>query len=208
MAGRSICVALALVACVALAGCGGGATGTTATAAPPKPGGSLDATLRKHPRIGLGPRHRPGPGPGPRGGLGSGCSPLLGRRIAAHVELFADRTVILLPPGVGTGAPRRVEGAYLRGARCFGPLVTLDPTGLVLVRPGAVRTVGDLFAAWGRPLGPRRLLSFRGRVRAYAGARRWTKDVRLLPLGRHAQVTLQVGAPVKPHARYRFPRGR
>jgi hypothetical protein len=116
--------------------------------------------------------------------------------------------VILLPPGVGTGAPRRVEGAYLRGARCYGPLVTLDPTGVVLVRPGPVRTVGDLFAAWGRPLGPRRLLSFRGRVRAYAGGRRWTKDVRLLPLGRHAQITLQVGAAVKPHTRYRFPRGR
>ncbi|HTN24929.1 MAG TPA: hypothetical protein VL120_13130 [Solirubrobacteraceae bacterium] len=214
MSGRPICAALALVACLALAGCGAraderGAGGSARTAsATPKPGGSLDDALRRHPRIGLGPRHRPGPGPGPRAGPGRACRPRLGRRVAAHVELFADRTVILLPPGVGTGAPRRVTGAYLRGARCYGPLVTLDPTGVVLVRPGAVRTVGDLFAAWGRPLGPRRLLSFRGRVRAYAGAHRWTKDVRLLPLGRHAQVTLQVGAAVRPHARYRFPRGR
>jgi hypothetical protein len=124
------------------------------------------------------------------------------------VELFAERTVILLPPGVGTGAPRHVVGAYLRGARCYGPLVTLDPTGVVLIRPGRVWTLGDLFRAWGRPLSARRLLSFRGRVRAYAGARRWTRDVRLLPLGRHAQVTLEVGAPVAPHVRYRFPRGR
>jgi hypothetical protein len=211
MAGAMRPALIALALCAALAGCGargdGGAADTTAPAAP-KPGASLGDALRKHPRIGRGPLQRPGPGPGPRGGPGAACHPRLGTRFGAHVELFADRTVILLPPGVGTGAPRRVEGAYLRGARCFGPLVTVDPTGVVLVRPGAVRTVGDLFAAWGRPLGPRQLLSFRGRVRAYAGARRWTKDVRLLPLGRHAQVTLEVGAAVKPHARYRFPRGR
>jgi hypothetical protein len=160
--------------------------------------------LRSHPRIGRGPRYHPAPGPGPR----RGCRLRLGARVAAHVELFADRTVILLAPGIGTGAPRRVAGAYLRAARCYGPIVTIDPTGVVLARPGAVRTIGDLFTAWGRPLNTRRLLSFRGRVRAYVGARRWRGDVRSVPLGRHAQVTLAVGAPVQPHRRYRFAPGR
>jgi hypothetical protein len=212
MAGRSTAAAIALAACLAASGCGAGNGGhgpqATSPAAVARPGASLPDDLRRHPRIGRGPGLTPGPGPGPRDGLGTSCRARLGARVGAHVELFADRTVILLPPGVGTGAPRRVVGAYLRSARCYGPLVTLDPTGVVLVRPGAIRTVGDLFEAWGRPLGPRRLLSFRGRVRAYAGARRWRRDVRLLPLSRHAQVTLEVGRPVAPHARYRFPPGR
>jgi hypothetical protein len=133
---------------------------------------------------------------------------VLGARDAAHVELFAERTVILLAPGIGTGRPRRVEGAFLRGARCYGALVTLDPSGVVLARPGGVRTIGDLFRAWGQPLGARRMLSFRGRVRAYVGARRWAGDVRGVVLGRHAQITLEVGAQVQPHRRYRFAAGR
>jgi hypothetical protein len=212
MAARATAAAIAIVVCTGLMGCGAGGDEagprSTTTSAAARPGASLQDALRRHPRIGRGARHRPGPGPGPRGGPGASCRPRLGPRIAAHVELFADRTVILLPPGVGTGAPRRVQGAFLSGARCYGPLVTLDPTGVVLVRPGKLRTVGDLFAAWGRPLNARRMLSFRGRVRAYAGARRWTRDVRLLPLGGHAQVTLEVGPVVTPHARYRFPPGR
>jgi hypothetical protein len=51
------------------------------------------------------------------------------------------------------------------------------------------------------------MLSFRGVVRAYLGARRWTADVRSLPLRRHAQVTLEIGVPVRPHRRYRFETG-
>jgi hypothetical protein len=214
MAARATATAIGIVVCTGLMGCGargdeaGSRTTTTTTSVAARPGASLQDALRRHPRIGRGPLYRPDPGPGPRGGPGAACRPRLGPRIAAHVELFADRTVILLPPGIGTGAPRRVQGAFLRAARCYGPLVTLDPTGVVLIRPGALRTVGDLFAAWGRPLQAGRMLSFGGRVRAYAGARRWTRDVRLLPLGRHAQVTLEVGPAVTPHARYRFPPGR
>jgi hypothetical protein len=67
--------------------------------------------------------------------------------------------------------------------------------------------LGDLFAVWGQPLSRRRLAAFRGRVEAYLDGARWRRDPRRIPLRRHAQVVLEVGGQVPPHARYRFPPG-
>ena len=59
---------------------------------------------------------------------------------------------------------------------------------------------------WGQPLSRGRVLSFDGRVRAYAGSRRVTGDPRRIVLSRHAVVTLEIGRYVRPHANYVFPR--
>jgi hypothetical protein len=116
---------------------------------------------------------------------------------------------VLLPPGIGTRPPRRIAGAYVRSARCYGPIVSLDPTGLLLVRPGATRTLGAAFAAWGQPLSRGRLLSFasgRGRVvRAYVAGRRVAGDPRAIALLPHRQIVVEVGRFVAPHRRYAFP---
>jgi hypothetical protein len=111
----------------------------------------------------------------------------------AHVELFANRRVIVVPAGIG------------RGPACAYPAATTAPTGVIRLR-GAV-TVGDLFRVWGRALGPQRLLSFRGRVAAYVGGHRFTGDPRAIRLKRHAQIVLEVGGYVAPHPSYVFPKG-
>jgi hypothetical protein len=69
-------------------------------------------------------------------------------------------------------------------------------------------TLGDLFAVWGRRLSPRRLLSFRGRVRAYIAGKRWRGDVRAIRLTRHAEIVLEVGSYVPPHTFFLFGPGR
>ena len=86
----------------------------------------------------------------------------------------------------------------------------LDPTGVVLVRPGAQLTVGDVFGAWGCPLRDRQLLSFRAgsRVRAYVDGRRWTRTAPArIPLTRHAEIVLELGPYVPPHRSFTFPAG-
>jgi hypothetical protein len=115
-----------------------------------------------------------------------------------HLELFAQRRVVLIPPGIGVAPPRTRTGAYVRGGRCSYPLRTREPTGVieVRVRPRAM-TLGQFFAIWGQPL----------RGRAYVDGRRWRGDPRRIPLGRHAQIVLEVGGYVRPHARYGFPPG-
>ena len=102
-----------------------------------------------------------------RGPVIGACKPLPGAREGAHVEVFAQNRVLLLAAGIGTLPPRKTFAGHITAARCYGALVTLDPTGLVLVRDGAKLNVADLFRSWGQPLSRTRLALFT----APAGAR-------------------------------------
>ena len=64
-----------------------------------------------------------------------------------HVELFAANRVVILARAIGTRAPRSFAAGRLSRARCYGDLVTIDPTGLVLVRSGLHLKLSDLFGA-------------------------------------------------------------
>jgi hypothetical protein len=119
-----------------------------------------------------------------------------GRRFAVHVELFAHRKVVIVPPGIGVAR-----------SGCSYPLRTTAPTGVVEVVTGGRFTLGDLFRVWGRRLDAARLLSFRGRVSVFVGGKRRTGDPRRLVLTRHAQIVIEVGGYVAPHPSYLFPRG-
>lgn len=147
--------------------------------------------------IGAGPRFHPAPAargacaPGPLGG---------GRRV--HVELFAAGRVVIVPAGIGVRGGRDRFGR-ITAARCRGALWTTDPTGVVHFE--GARTLGGLFAAWGRRLRPQRLLSFRGRVRLYRNGAAVAGDPRRLRLRDGDQLVLQVGPYIPPHARYHFP---
>jgi hypothetical protein len=137
------------------------------------------------------------------------CSAGEAPRERAHVELFANRRVLLLPPGIGMAPPLRLRRVAVTGARCSYPLRTTDPTGVVEFVRAAQPTLGDLFSVWGQPLGRRRLAGFRARgrdeVKAWVGGRRWRGDVRAIPLRGHAEIVVELGGFVPPHAFYRFP---
>jgi hypothetical protein len=119
-------------------------------------------------------------------------------RYGVHLELFAARHVVLIPPGIGIAPPRERSGAYVRGGRCSYPLRTREPTGVIEVA-GSGATLGDFLAVWGQPLA--------SHVRAYVNGRRFRGNPRAIRLTRHAQIVLEVGGYVPPHARYRFPPG-
>jgi hypothetical protein len=99
------------------------------------------------------------------------------------------------------------SGGRITGARCYGDLATVEPTGVVLVRPGSRLTMADLFRAWGRPLGARRMLSFRGPVSVFVNGRKRPGPPGPVPLTRHAEIVLEVGPHVPPHPAYHFPPG-
>ncbi len=118
-----------------------------------------------------------------------------GPSFAVHIELFAQRRVVIVPPGIGVGP---------RG--CTYPVRTTAPTGVVQVARRGLR-LGDVFRVWGRRLSPSTLLSFRKRVAVFVGGRRWLRDPRAVPLTKHAQIVLEVGGYVAPHPSYLFPKG-
>jgi hypothetical protein len=115
-----------------------------------------------------------------------------GARYGVHVELFANRRVVLIPSGIGVAQ------------HCSFSLSTRTPEGVVEVHRGATPTLGGFFAVWGMPLSRTRLASFRGRVLAFVDGRRWRGDPRAIPLRRHAEIVLEVGGYVPPHPSYRF----
>jgi hypothetical protein len=116
----------------------------------------------------------------------------------AHLEVFARGRVLIIPAGVGVS----------RARACTYPARTTTPTGVVEFDASQRLTVGTFFRIWGQPLARDRLLSFRGRVRAYVGGKRWRAPVGAIPLRRHAEIVLQVGPYVPPHTTYLFGPGR
>ena len=174
--------------------------------------GSANPLPRTAPSVGPTARHRP---PSlsarvarglPVGGLR--CTRAAGARFGVHLELFAARRVVLIPPGIGIAPPRTREGAYVRSGRCTYPLRTREPTGVIEVQAAtSAKSLGQFFAIWGQPLSRSRMAGFRGRVRAYVDGRPWHRDPSAIPLRRHAQIVLEVGGYVRPHPSYRFPPG-
>jgi hypothetical protein len=192
--------ALSVLAALALVGCGSAAT-------PSPPAHTIPAALIAQARpIGHGAAFHP-PAHGWVGTGSGACRASLGPRVGVHVELFAANRVVLVAAGIGVRAPLARSGGRITGARCYGDLVTLEPTGVVLIRPGARLTLADLFRGWGRPLSARGLLSFRGPVTVFVDGRRRVGPPQAVALARHAEIVLEVGPHVPPHPAYHFPPG-
>jgi hypothetical protein len=157
--------------------------------------------------IGVGTPYHPGAGSVSGSAIhGMRCARIALRRFGVHLELFVDGQVVLVPGGIGVASPRTWAAGAVTGARCSYPIRTIDPTGLIQVEADSRATLGDLFAIWGRQLGPRRLIGFHGVVQAYVGGLPVRSDPRLIPLTRHAEIVLEVGGYVPPHRAYLFPR--
>jgi len=115
-----------------------------------------------------------------------------------HVELFANRKVVILPAGIGSSP----QG-------CVYPIHTSAPDGIVRIARHARLTLADLFRVWGQPLGERRLASFTSGapVRAYVGGRLVRGPAGAIPLRRHAEIVVELGGYVPPHPFFLFAGG-
>jgi hypothetical protein len=139
------------------------------------------------------------------------CRRRLGPRYGVHVEVFGANRVVIVPAGIGVRPPVRVSGGRVSSAGCYGSLVTVEPTGVVLVRPGSRLLLSDLFRSWGVPLSARRVASFvaprAGQIAVFVGGRGWSGAPGGVPLTRHAEIVVEAGPRVPPHSSYTFPPG-
>jgi hypothetical protein len=200
--GRLATASAAVLAGAALAACGSGRSSSVSSRSP-EHSAVPAALVRERRPIGHGARFHPaaaGPVIGP-------CRSGLGPRRGVHVEIFAANRVVLLAAGVGTRPPLRFSEGRISRARCYGALVTLDPTGVVLIRAGSGLTLGQLFRSWGEPLSGGQIASFKGPVTAFVGGQRRRGAPGSIPLAAHAEIVIGVGRHVPPHSAYAFPPG-
>jgi hypothetical protein len=136
--------------------------------------------------IGPGAAYRPTAGPVAE------CAPR--PTFAVHLELFANRRAIVIPAGIGG---------------CSDLARTRLPIGVIEVAGGSKLDLGGFFRIWGRRLSTNRLLSFRSQapVRAYVDGRRVAGPVARIPLRPGAQIVVELGGYVAPHASFLFPKG-
>jgi hypothetical protein len=115
-----------------------------------------------------------------------------------HLELFANRKVVVVPSGIGVSKAGTVY-----------PIRTTAPGGVFEVERGAHLTLADLFRLWGQPLGKNHLASFSSKraVRVYVAGRRVSGPLGSVPLTRHAEIVVELGAYVAPHPFFLFPGG-
>ena len=99
--------------------------------------------------------------------------------------------------------------------RCYGDLVTLDPTGVVLVRTPGHLALADLFRSWGEPLTSVRLASFsapaHGRIAVFIDGRPWhgaPGRVPLTPMPRSCSKSGRTFRPTRPSRSRRNPEPR
>ncbi len=132
-------------------------------------------------------------------------------RVGVHLELFARGRVVIVPAGIGISPPLARRDAYVVSGRCSYPLRTREPTGVVEVSRSGRHTLGDFFAVWGKALSPSRLVGFRTDsqhpVRAYVDGKRYRGSPAAIVLRRHAEIVLELGPYIPPHAEFRFRRG-
>jgi hypothetical protein len=164
---------------------------------------SADPSLIPVP-IGGTPAYHPAPrwplaGAAAFGGLRGGVqSP-----VRAHLELFANRRVVVVPGGIGVSGGRTTRFGFVTDALWHASSWTLEPGGVIhFARSGM--PLGELFAVWGRPLGSHVLLDFTGRVHAYVNGVERPGDPAAIPLRDGDQVVLEVGGYVPPHASFTF----
>lgn len=161
---------------------------------------AVDPSLRPVP-IGRGPEYMPAAPPAPAlravpGGLRAATR--------VHLELFAGGLVVVVPGGIGISPWRETLYGRVTDALWHADAWTLQPGGVVeLARPGM--TLGEVFRAWDRRLGPRRMLGFRGRVRTYANGIQRPGGPASLVLHDGDEVVLEVGPYVSPHRSFAFP---
>ena len=172
---------------------------------------SGDPSVKPWP-IGPGPRYRPAAAPAAvaAGRAIGGLACAAGVRFdQLHLELFADRRVVVVPAGIGVAVPSTRAGAEVVPGGCSYPARTRTPAGIVEVARGARLRLADLFRIWGQPLGERRFASFRSAqpLRAYVGGRLVRGPIGEIPLSRHAQIVLELGRYVPPHRFFLFPKG-
>jgi hypothetical protein len=132
--------------------------------------------------------------------------------IHAHLSMYVNGKQKLLPYGIGIVPPYQLQAdgnsQFVAGGQKFYWLHTHDETGVIHIESPVQRTftLGNFFDVWHQPLSNNQVGPAKGTVTAFLNGKKYTGDVRNIPLNAHGQIQLDVGTAV-PFQQYTFPQG-
>jgi hypothetical protein len=132
--------------------------------------------------------------------------------IHAHLAVYVNGAARTIPEGIGIPPPRQVEqsseGPFVVAGKCYYWLHSHTPDGIIHIESPTqqIYTLGNWFDIWQQPLSATQVGPANGTVIAYVNGRRYTGDVRAIPLNVHALIQLDVGQDVAPKP-FTFPAG-
>ena len=132
--------------------------------------------------------------------------------IHAHLTLFVNGTPRQVPAGIGipsAQAQNTPQGPFIGSGKCFYWLHTHAADGIIHTESPIQRTytLGNFFDEWGQPLGPDQVGPAKGHVTALYNGQVYRGNPRNIPLTKHAQIQLEVGAPLVAPESITFPNG-
>ena len=145
-------------------------------------------------------------------GIGCDTSEQVLFHIHAHLTLFVNGSPRQVPAGVGipqAKAQNTPQGPFIGSGKCFYWLHTHAADGIIHTESPIHRTytLGNFFDEWGQPLGPDQVGPAKGHVTALYNGKVYQGNPRDIPLNAHAQIQLEVGAPLVSPESITFPNG-
>jgi hypothetical protein len=132
--------------------------------------------------------------------------------VHAHLAIYVNGKQKLLPYGVGIVPPYQLQAdgnsEFVAGGSKFYWLHTHDETGVIHIESPVQRTftLGNFFDIWHQPLSNTQIGPNKGTVTAFFNGKKYTGNVRNIPLNAHGQIQLDLGTAV-PFQKYTFPQG-
>jgi hypothetical protein len=130
--------------------------------------------------------------------------------IHAHLTIFVDGSARQIPAAIGipgAQAQNTAAGPVISAGTCFYWLHTHAADGIIHIESPVQRsyTLGHFFDEWGQPLGPDQVGPATGHVVAFYNGQVYQGNPRDIPLTAHAQIQLEVGAPLIAPQQISFP---
>lgn len=129
-----------------------------------------------------------------------------------YVTLHVHPHLSIFYKGQQVQVPRFIGMAPSGSGGCLYWVHTHDATGIIHVEApqlappgGSGFTLGILFDIWGQPLDRSNVAGLKGPVTAYLNGQRYTGSLRMIPLGAHDLITLEIGKPIVTPPVYTFP---
>jgi hypothetical protein len=121
--------------------------------------------------------------------------------IHAHLTIFVNGAARQVPAAIGIPGAQvqnTPSGPFIASGTCFYWLHTHAPDGIIHIESPVQRTytLGNFFDEWGQPLGPDQVGPAKGHLTIYYNGQVYRGNPRDIPLNAHAQIQLEVGAPL------------